>query len=290
MELGNHAEFLGVMAAADMLNRFFVHDGGDTSKWRLRKHAPKDFWSWVASWAVCIGKPSDIGGDDSGYWLPELRTHRHVVDVDEGPMKPGQLFSTRGFAATTVHEEKRVSNAARCAKAAELAAGDEPCLVWCDTNYEADELARLIPDAIEVRGSDSEDEKERGLAAFSSRQARVLISKPSIAGWGMNWQHCNKMIFAGLSYSFESYYQSVRRCWRFGQHQPVDVHIVVAETESAIESAVSSKAADFELMRAGMAEAMRRQTMVEFGLDSPKKAYRKHSKLQIGSFKKRSAS
>lgn len=281
MELGNHAEFLGVIAATDMLNRWFVHDGGDTSKWRLRKHAQREFWDWVASWAVCVAKPSDIGGSDAGYALPELHTVRHIVELENAPALPGMLFATHGIAATSIHEEKRMSNEERCRKAASLACGNEPCIVWCDTNYEADELAKMIPDAIEVRGSDKEDAKEERLRAFSEGDARVLISKPSIAGWGMNWQHCNQIVFAGLSYSFESYYQAVRRCWRFGQKRPVYSHIVMAETESAIDSAIASKAADFDMMRAGMSEAMRDATLAEFGLDRPKQRYQRTNGITL---------
>jgi Helicase conserved C-terminal domain len=285
MELGNHAEFLGVCEASDMLNRFFFHDSGDTSKWVLMPHGHGDFWKWVAQWAVCIGKPSDIGGLDDGFALPELRTHRHTVEADIASSDDGYLFSIAGLSATNIHEEKRKTCDARCAKAAEIAASvDGQCLIWCDTNYEADALAKLLPDAVEVRGSDKDSIKESRLLGFGKNEFRVLISKPSIAGMGMNWQNCSTMIFAGLSYSFEDYYQAVRRCWRYGQTRPVDVHIVIADSESAITSAIARKESDFDAMRCGMADAMRESTLEEFGLREGKRSHVASDKFSVPSF------
>lgn len=284
-ELGNHAEFLGVSAAVDMLNRYFYHDSGNTSEWVLMGHARKEFWSWVSQWAVCISKPSDIGGNDDGYNLPELRVQRHVVEAPLESNDPSFLFNISGLSATSIHEEKRMTNEQRCKKAAEIVASvDGPCIVWCDTNYEADELKKLIPEAIEVRGSLRDKEKESLLFGFSNNEYRVLISKGSIAGVGMNWQHCSNMVFAGLGYSFETYYQSVRRCWRFGQTKPVNVHIVLAETEGAINSAISRKESDFDAMRCGMSEAMREATLDQFGLREGKSEYIKRGVFQFPSF------
>jgi len=285
MELGNHAEFLGVCDATDMLNRFFYHDSGDTSRWVLMPHGQKDFWSWVAQWAVCIGKPSDIGGSDKGYDIPALRVTRHIVEADVMVAPAGFLFNVSGITATTIHEEKRMTCEARCQQAKRIVeAADGPCVVWCDTNYESDMLAELMPQACEVRGDMKDTEKERKLADFSFGEYDVLISKPSIAGMGMNWQHCNRMVFAGLSYSFEMYYQAIRRCWRFGQDKPVDVHIVLADTESAINSAIARKESDFEAMRCGMADAMRESTLDEFGLREGKREYRATGKFSLPSF------
>jgi superfamily II DNA helicase RecQ len=157
-------------------------------------------------------------------------------------------------------------------------------LIWCDTNYEADALAKLMPDAVEVRGSDKDAIKESRLLGFGKNEFRVLISKPSIAGMGMNWQNCNTMIFAGLSYSFEDYYQAVRRCWRYGQVRPVDVHIVIADSESAITSAIARKQCDFEAMRCGMADAMRMSTLEEFGLREGKRSHVASEKFSVPSF------
>lgn len=272
MELGNHAEFLGICEPVDMLNRYFVHDSGDTSKWRLRGHAERDFWDWVSQWAVCISKPSDIGGEDVGYNLPQLDIHRHHVTADSDAAPEGMLFNTAGISATTMHEEKRLTNTARCRKAAEIAkATDGPVLIWCDTNYEADELIGHLPDAVEVRGDDKD--KEGKLLAFADGQFRILISKPSIAGFGMNYQHCSTQIFAGLSYSFESYYQAVRRSWRFGQTRPVQIHIVIADSDSAIQSAVARKEADHAVMQSGMSQAMARSSGVQFNSDMLKQRY-----------------
>lgn len=274
MELGNHAEFLGVMQSVDMLNRFFYHDSANTSQWVLRPHGRKSFWEWVASWAVCIGMPSDIGGDDTGYILPAMHTHRHFVDVDESMVPDGMLFNTAGCSATTIHEEKRLTCGARVAKAAELANScDEPVIIWCDTNQESEELTAAIDGAKELKGSDSSDKKEQLLDDFASGRLMKLVTKPSICGMGLNWQHCRKMIFAGLTYSFESYYQAVRRIYRFGQASEVDVHIVLAETDSAIGSAIAKKESDFAAMRSGMAAAMRESSWREFGLDNQKQVY-----------------
>lgn len=273
MELGTHAEFLGICQREDMLSKYFVHDGGDTSKWRLRGHAVKHFWDWVASWAVCINKPSDIGGRDEGYKLPELTVNRHLVSVDQEDKPDGLLFNTAGFSATNIHEEKRLTCNARCSKASQLADTAESVVIWCDTNYEADALKSSMASCIEVRGSHSEREKEEAFEAFLNGECRKLITKPSVAGFGMNWQHCAHQVFAGLSYSFESYYQAVRRCWRFGQQRAVQVDIVQADSESAIQSAIASKEADHQLMQAEMANAMRAATWREIGLDRGKAIY-----------------
>lgn len=286
MELGNHAEFLGVMAASDMLNRYFYHDSGDTSKWVLRPHAVKDFWQWVASWAVCIGMPSDIGGSDEGYVLPPLNVVRHFVEVEDISDAPaGMLFNTSGMSATTIHEEKRLTCGVRVKKAAELANSfDEPCVIWCDTNQESKELSESIYNSVEIKGSDSVAHKERALADFASGHIEKIITKPSICGMGLNWQHCSKMVFAGLTYSFEQYYQAIRRIYRFGQASQSDVHIVLAETDSAINQAIARKESDFAAMRSGMAQAMRDNTWQEFGLDSGKKRYEPLSDVSLPSF------
>ena len=284
-ELGNHAEFLGICQPVDMLNRYFVHDSGDTSKWRLRGHAVGDFWGWVSQWAVCISKPSDIGGDDTGYALPELLIQRHHVVPDEDHAPAGMLFNTAGISATTMHEEKRLTNVARCRKAAEIAKNSKGAvLIWCDTDYEADELIGQLPKAVEVRGSDKD--KEEKLLAFADGKFRILISKPSIAGFGMNYQHCATQIFAGLSYSFEAYYQAVRRSWRFGQKQAVKVHIVIADSDSAIESAVARKESDHAVMQSGMAQAMAMTNGVTCNGDILKQRYNANLRFEVPSFLK----
>lgn len=285
VELGTHAEFLGICEREDMLSKYFVHDGGDTSKWRLRGHARQHFWEWVASWAVCISKPSDVGGDDSGYDLPPLHVERHFVDVDEQQAPEGFLFNTSGLSATTIHQEKRLTCDARADRVAELVGQQGGfVVVWCDTNYEADALLDRIDGAIEVRGSHSERAKEQALQSFSDGDCKRLITKPSVAGFGMNWQHCNHQVFAGLSYSFEAYYQAVRRCWRFGQERAVNVDIVLAETESALQSAVASKESDHRLMQDEMAIAMQTATRRELGIDKGKAVYEPRRSVTLPAF------
>lgn len=283
MELGNHAEFLGICEPVDMLNRYFVHDSGDTSKWRLRGHAESDFWEWVSQWSICISRPSDVGGSDVGYDLPPMNVCRHHVTADEDIAPEGMLFNTSGISATTLHEEKRLTNTARCRKAAEIAKSTKgSVIIWCDTNYEADELIKHLPKAVEVRGDDKD--KESKLLDFADKKFRVLISKPSIAGFGMNYQHCNTQIFAGLSYSFESYYQAVRRSWRFGQSKAVNIHIVIADSDSAIESAIARKESDHAVMQSGMSQAMLKSNGVSINSDMIKKRYVPGLELNLPKF------
>lgn len=255
VELCNHSEFLGVMSQPRILSRWFLNDTANTGTWRLKGHAERDFWDWVSTWAVCITKPSDAGGSDDGYELPPLNEHLHVVDYVGGASE-GMLFDNFSLSATNVHTQKRNTTAARAERVAEIVRDDEPWIVWCDTNYEADALAEALPSAIEVRGSDSEKVKSQKLKEFSQSKSATLITKPSVAGFGMNWQHCNKMAFIGLSYSFESYYQAVRRCWRFGQQKPVDVHVIECDGESAMRAAVEEKTRKYKQMTNSMASAL----------------------------------
>lgn len=262
MELGNHAEFVGAMTRSEMLAMFFVHDGGSTQNWRLKGHARESFWEWVASWAVMVRKPSDLGYDDAGFDLPPLNIHTHVLDVQDAP--DGMLFAE---AARTLNDQRAARKASmgdRVTLAAELASGDDPALVWCDLNDESTALAAAVDGSVEVRGADSIDDKESRLRAFSHGEARALISKPSIAGWGMNWQHCNRVIFAGLSHSWEAYYQAVRRCWRFGQRRPVDVHLIVSDAEIEVLRNIQRKEREAQ----EMAEEMTRRVNVHTKLRS----------------------
>lgn len=246
MELGNHAEFLGIMPLSGMQATFFTHDGGDTSKWRLKGYAEDDFWRWMCSWSVLLRRPSDLGYDDGAYDLPELRTLEHLVTV-EGPL--AKSLSERLHA-------RRETVAERVVKAVELTPTDRPFVWWCNLNAESKALAAAIPGAVEVRGSDREDEKEKKLRAFSAGDIRVLITKPTICGFGMNWQHCADTGFVGLNDSFEQVYQAVRRFWRFGQKRPVNVHFVAASTEGAVLDNLRRKEADAERMGAAMVAHM----------------------------------
>lgn len=270
MELGQHSAFLGAMASNEMLARWFIADQSNMGKYRIKGAAMRPFWEWVSSWARCISKPSDIGFSDDGYDLPPLNVHRHIIradiSVDTGEEKGGQsrLFRVPDMSATSIHKEKRLTVAQRADVIAELVAAEpnEPWTIWCDTDYEADALTARIADAVEVRGSMSPEMKEERLIAFSTGQSRVIVTKSSIAGFGLNWQHCARVAFVGLSFSYESYYQAVRRSWRFGQTRPVEVHVACADTEESIWATVSRKGGDHDAMKREMASAMSRAARI----------------------------
>lgn len=253
MELGNHAEFLGVMSYTDMLATFFTHDGGDTQKWRLKGHAENEFWKWMASWAVMLRKPSDLGYDNAGYDLPPLHYHQHTVGVEYAPsMDTGLLFPME---ARTLQERiaaRRDSVEERVRLSASITPSDRPFVWWCNLNSEADALEKALPGAVNLQGSDKDDDKRRKLVDFSEGRTRILITKPSIAGFGMNWQHCADTGFVGLNDSFEQVYQAVRRFWRFGQTKPVNVHFIASEMEGATVANLNRKEGDAERMAAAM--------------------------------------
>lgn len=254
MELGNQAEFLGVMGRSEMLSMFFVHDGGDTAKWRLKGHAVQKFWEWVASWAVMLQKPSDLGYEDNGFILPPLNIMPAVVKMEVAP--EGSLFAIEAQTLQERQAARRSSIDDRVAHAAAIVnALDEPCIVWCNLNGESDALTKAIDGAVEIRGSHSPEYKEKAMQDFTEGRIKKLVTKPSICGFGMNWQHCSKQIFVGLSDSFEQYYQAVRRCWRFGQTKQVDVYVITAETEGAVVTNIKRKEKDFETMLSGMISA-----------------------------------
>jgi hypothetical protein len=252
MELGNHAEFLGVMKYTDMLATFFAHDGGSTQKWRLKGHAENEFWKWMASWAVMLRKPSDLGYPNEGYDLPPLHYHQHTVGVEHVPSIEGGLFASPALTLSERITARRCTVGDRVAQAAELTPADRPFVWWCNLNSEAEALTKLIPGAVNLHGSLSDDEKERILIAFSEGEITHLITKASLAGFGMNWQHCADTGFVGLNDSFEQFYQAIRRFWRFGQTSEVNCHIIAAETEGATVANIKRKEADAERMAAAM--------------------------------------
>jgi hypothetical protein len=256
-EFGQHAAFLGVCSPAQMLATFFVNDTFNTGDWRLKKHAEGEFWKWVASWACCVSKPSDIGYSDSGYELPALRMHTEIVQVDDGVDAGEELFRHATLSATTLHKEMRMTSEARSQRVAEICASkpNEQFLVWCNTNDEADKLALAIPDCVEVRGSDTAHNKEKAVDGFLDGSIRVLVSKPSIAGYGLNLQCCANVCFVGLSYSFEDFYQALRRCYRFGQQREVNAHVIHAQTEGAIVKAIERKIEQHKIMQQEMKKA-----------------------------------
>lgn len=259
IELGQHAQFLGVMDSGEMLTRWFITDQGEARNLRLKRYGRKDFWAWVCSWARCLSRPSDLGYSDEGFHLPELKIHHHTVNVDIADDCGDMLFRIPDTSATQIHKEKRLTCGARadCIAGLVSAEPNEPWIIWCDTDYEADALRARIPGAIEVRGSMPAEEKEARLVAFSTGNAQWLITKPRIAGFGLNWQHCARAAFVGLSFSYEQFYQALRRCWRFGQLREVHCHIAMAATEDAVWQAVRRKQLEHEYMKAEMLAAMR---------------------------------
>lgn len=268
-ELGNHAEFLGVMTRKEMLSMFFVHDGETTQEWRLKGHAQADFWAWVASWGLAVRKPSDIGFADDHYNLPPLRIVEHVCSeqADRLARENGLLFGYQARTLGDLRAARKSSIGERVSRVAELVNGNsEPWVCWCDLNDESSALAKAIPDAVEVRGSDKADEKEARIMRFVDGHARVIVTKPSIAGAGLNLQHCSKMAFAGLSFSWEAFYQAIRRCYRFGQKREVEAHIVTSSAELAVLESIKRKQASADAMAVGMIAHMR-ETMLS-GLGS----------------------
>lgn len=258
MELGNHAEFLGIMSYTEMLAMFFVHDGGQTSKWRLKGHAEEMFWQWLGSWAVVMESPRDLGYELDGYELPELRIHEIIVDGKE-PITETMTLSQR-------RQARRDTLELRCQAAADLVNNsDEQWLVWCDLNNESSRLHELIEQSAEVRGSDRNEDKVGRMLAFSSGEQKCLVTKPSIAGFGMNWQNCGKEIFVGLSDSYEQYYQALRRCYRYGRKDPVDVYIIISSKEGPVKDNIARKDADNRRMRSAMIQQTKEITKKELG-------------------------
>lgn len=259
MELGQQADFLGVMSSNEMLSRFFINDTSTASQqWRLKGHAHEPFWDWLASWSRMASSPDDLGFDGSRFVLPPLEIIRHRTVGEIKPTGDG-LFADM-VSATSMHDVKRQTAEARADMAAEimLREPDEPWIIWCDTDYEADAINARLPAANEVRGSHSIDKKEAAIEAFLAGDALAMITKPSIMGYGLNLQHCARALFVGRTFSYEAWYQAVRRNWRFGQKRPVVVHLIVAEGEEQIGRVIDRKSGDHERMKLEMTKAMRR--------------------------------
>lgn len=265
-ELGTSSEALGYLGYRDMVTTFFrmvtEQDGlgWGRTKLRFRGHAERPFWRWVVSWARAIRKPSDIGCSDDGYILPPLYEMEHVVK-DSTP-REGFLFSVPAKGMREEREERRVTLAERCELAAKLVEGKDFAVVWCHLNPEGDLLEKLIPDAVQVKGSMSDDEKEDCLGGFAEGRYRVLVTKPKIGCWGLNWQHCNNIVtFPG--HSFEQYYQAVRRCYRFGQKRPVTVNVVATEGEAGVLNNLRAKQEKTERMFNALVECMNREIALD---------------------------
>lgn len=263
IELGTSSEALGYLGYMDMLGRFFVNQRksagirrsqGETMQWRFKGHAEQGFWRWVSSWARALRRPSDYGYDDSGFVLPELLHRQHVVKARE--VDDGALFEVPAVGLREELAEARRTVAERCTAAAALLADAAHGIAWCQLNTEGDQLTREIDGAVQVKGSDSVESKEEALTAFTRGEIRVLVTKPTIAGWGLNWQHCNRMTFFP-SHSYEQYYQAVRRCWRFGQQRPVTVDIVTTEGAARALANLERKAQQADRMFDALVAHMR---------------------------------
>lgn len=274
LELGHHAEFLGIMPSNEMISRWFINDTMEAGGYRLKHHARADFWRWLTSWAVCISHPSDLGNDYDmdGYTLPPLRIHQNMVEVAqetwERAWENGRLFPDSAPSSTTLHKVKRESLELRVNRAVKIVATipeDEPIILWCDTNYEADALIKAFPDAIEVRGNDKPDVKEQRLLDFTDGKIRILITKPKIAGFGLNWQHCHYQLFVGISFSFELTYQAIKRTHRFGQNKPVETYLIYSESTGNVMATLERKQNDFDEMQQEMNEAMKEHGLFRNG-------------------------
>jgi len=249
LELGTSSEALGNIGHMDMLNRFFKNDQnnsatgrryGEQVKWRFKGHAELPFWRWVTSWARALRKPSDLGFEDADFILPDLLEQTTLVESKS--VADGFLFALPAVGLKEQREEQRRTIAERCETAAEMVANTgKPAMIWCHFNAEGDLLERLIPDAVQISGKESDDDKEQKFMAFSDGSARVCITKPKIGAWGLNFQHCAHVVYFP-SHSFESYYQAVRRCWRFGQKSPVHVDVITTEGGKAILANLQRKA------------------------------------------------
>jgi hypothetical protein len=270
IELGTSSEALGYMGYMDMLNRFFKNDlnnsaqgrmRGEVIKWRLKGHAEQPFWRWVCSWARATRRPSDLGFDDARFVLPPLHEVEHLIEVNS--LADGMLFALPAVGLKEQREERRRTVQERCEKVASLVNHTgQPAIVWCHLNDEGDLLEKLIPDGVQVSGSDSEEVKEERLTAFAEGKARILITKPKIGAWGLNFQHCNHVVFFP-SHSFEQYYQAVRRCWRFGQQRPVRVDIVTTEGERGITRNLQRKADQADEMFSRLVAEMNNALRIE---------------------------
>lgn len=287
MELGNHAEFVGAMTYTEMLAMFFIHDGGDTAKWRLKRHGKKAFFKWVASWAVFIRKPSDLGYSDEGFKLPEIE----FIDVTVPTAPAGDALFVMD--AQTLQErqaarrdsiEDRVK--AACKVIAENKTDDnDQFAVWCNLNAESDGISDERPTVVNIQGSDTNEYKSRMMLGFAYGKVAEIVSKPKIAGLGMNWQNCNKVIFLGLSDSYEQFYQAVRRFYRFGQKNKVHVWIVTADTEGAVVANIRRKEEDANRMYSEMVQYMNTENRIAVsGRMARKTEYNPKQTMQIPAF------
>jgi superfamily II DNA or RNA helicase len=281
MELGNHAEFLGVMSRTEMLSTFFVHDGGDTAKWRLKGHAQDVFWKWMSSWAVNIRRPSDLNYDDHGFELPKLNMFEHVVESNQ--KMDGYLFALPASSLQERRTARKESRSERIQKAVELATDDQ-WVYWCNLNSESEIIAKEL-DAVELRGSTSEEEREEIAQGFISGQIKRVVTKPSLWGYGLNLQCCQNTALVGLSDSYEEFYQLIRRFWRFGQMKEVNAHVIISSLEGAVLANIHRKDSDARKMASEMVRHMADISSVEIkGLSKETITYNPQQKLILPKF------
>ncbi len=256
MELGNHSEFLDVMSRNEMLAMYFVHDGGETAKWRLKGHAVKLFYQFIGTWAIMLNKPQDIGFTMEGYDLPSLNIIEKQITTPK--RDNGTLFNDAIISATNFNQELRLTKIERLSEAVKLVneTTDENFIIWIKQNEEGDELRRLIPGSVEVKGSDSPEYKEKMLLGFANNEFRVLITKTKIAQFGLNYQNCRNQIFASLDFSFEGLYQAIRRSYRFGQKNEVNIYLITTDTMSNVKLSIDTKQKQFEIMQDEMSKAI----------------------------------
>ena len=260
VELGNHAEFLNVLSRSEMLSLFFINDTANVGTWRLKGHGEDKFWKWLCSWAVMLSKPSELGFDDSGFLLPELNIIEHVIEF--GKPLDGCLFPQKAETLGERRQARRESINEKIEMIKQIVTADESWIVWCDLNNESESISKSI-NATEITGAQSNEDKEGRMLGFSSGLHRIICTKPKLAGFGMNWQHCHNVIFAGLSDSYEAFYQAIRRCWRFGQKHPVNCHIITTDIEGNVVENIKRKEADAQRMRREMIEHMQDITKSE---------------------------
>lgn len=254
MELGNHSEFLNILSRAEMLSLFFINDTSNVGTWRLKGHGEDKFWEWLCSWAVMLSNPSELGFSDDGFILPELKIIEHVIEY--GKPLPGCLFSQKAETLNERREARRESIQEKIDVCKQIITKDDPWLIWCDLNKESETIAKELG-VEEITGSQSNEEKESKMIGFTSGNPLQIVSKSKIAGFGMNWQHCNNVIFFGLSDSYEAFYQAIRRCWRFGQKKTVNCHIITTDIEGNVVENVKRKEADAMRMRREMIANMK---------------------------------
>lgn len=263
IELGNHAEFLGIMSRSEMLATFFINDTGDTGTWRMKGHVRDNiFWKWLASWSIMITKPSDIGFEDGDFILPEIKYHQYII-----PTKAKPKFGFFPEIARTMDERRNVRRDTveiRCKAAANLInLTNDRWAIWCNLNPESETLTKLINDSLEVAGKHNDEIKTKRMLDFAQGNLKRIVTKPKIAGLGMNWQICNKAAFVGLSDSWEQFYQACRRIWRFGQERPVDIHIFIEEREGAVLKNIQRKEEKAKAMIEAMVIHMKEITKQE---------------------------